>query len=119
MYDIIQTYSDVVYYEADQKYSKDKVLVPDGVKIALGQVVGRVTATGEVVPFDPAAITGEEVVVGVAVTIKEDEAGASNIFIVTRHAIVNDDGLVWPESISEVNKATAIEQLKALGILVQ
>ena len=39
--------------------------------------------------------------------------------IVARHAICSDKGLIWPGSITGPQKTAAINQLKALGILVR
>ena len=50
--------ADLLKYEAPNLYSRDEVVVAASQTLALGAVVGRVTATREIVALDPAA-TGE------------------------------------------------------------
>ena len=117
-YDVIKSRSDVVRYEGDQKYSIDKVTVPDGSTCELGEVLGELTANGDHVPLNPAAGDGSEVAKSVAVTEKTNSSGAAYVYVVARHAIVNDPHLVWPDGITANEKAAAIAQLKAEGIVV-
>ena len=46
-------------------------------------------------------------------------ADRDNGLVVARHAIVSDHALQWPEAITAAEKASAIAQLKALGVLVR
>jgi hypothetical protein len=39
--------------------------------------------------------------------------------MVCRHAIVSDRALQWPAAITPEQKATAVAQLRALGVLVR
>jgi hypothetical protein len=39
--------------------------------------------------------------------------------VITRHAVVADHALTWPVGITAPQKAAAIAQLKALGVLVR
>ncbi len=118
-FEIIKFRSDVVFYEAPQKYSIDRLLVPDGSTVGLGQVLGRRNASGEHVPLDPAASDGSEIADAVAVTEKSEAGGSAYVYGLRRHAIVNDSGLIWPESIDPAAKAIAVEQLRELGVVVQ
>ncbi len=114
------TLGDLLKYEAPNLYSRDEVVVGAGQTLALGTVVGRVTATGEIVALDPAASDGREIVAGVlleAVTVARGERRRS--VIVSRHAIVFGGALVLPTSLTAEQTATALAQLAALGVLVR
>ena len=114
------TLGDLLKYEAPNLYSRDEVVVGAGQTLALGAVVGRVTATGEIVALDPAASDGREIVAGVlleAVTVARGERRRS--VIVSRHAIVFGGALVLPTSLTAEQTATALAQLAALGVLVR
>ena len=114
------TLGDLLKYEAPNLYSRDEVVVGAGQALALGAVVGRVTATHEIVAFDPAASDGREHVAGIlieAVATARSERRKS--VIVSRHAIVFGGALVLPVSLTSEQTATALAQLAALGVLVR
>jgi hypothetical protein len=114
------TLGDLLKYEAPNLYSRDEVVVAPGQTLALGAVVGRVTATHEIVAFDPAASDGRETVAGVlieAVTTSATERKRS--VIVARHAIVFGGVLVLPTTLTPEQTTTALAQLTALGVLVR
>jgi hypothetical protein len=107
-------------YEAPQGYSREDVTVASGQNIAVGQVVGRVTASGKIATFNPTAADGTQNAIGVALTAVDATGGDKPGVIVARHAIVVDrDNLVWGGSPTNAQKDTAIAQLKALGILAR
>jgi len=118
MYDIIKTYGDVVYFEEDHNFSKERVTVPDGFTVELGEVLGKVTASGEYVPLDPAASDGSEIAAGIALTAKDLDIGDQVITVLVRHAIAKKDSLIWPDTISVPEQAAAEEQLVNMGVLL-
>lgn len=113
---------DLLKYEAPNFYSRDEVVVGAGQTLALGAVVGRVTATGEIVALDPTANDGRESVAGVlieAVSVARGEGLRRRSVIVARHAMVFGGALVLPTSLTPEQTATALAQLAALGVLVR
>ena len=111
---------DLLKYEAPNLYSRDEVVVASNQTLALGAVVGRVTATREIVALDPTASDGRETVAGVlieAVTTSATERRRS--VIVARHAILFGGVLVFPASLTSEQTAVALAQLAALGVLVR
>jgi hypothetical protein len=107
-------------YEEEQGYSRDDVIVASGQNIAVGQVVGRITASGKIAAFDPAASDGTQNAVGVSLSAVDATAGDKPGVIVARQAIVVDrDNLVWGGVPTNAQKDSAIAQLKALGILAR
>ena len=112
--------SDLLKYEAPNLYSRDEVVVGAGQSLALGAVVGRITATHEIVAIDPAANDGRETVAGVlieAVVTAATERKRS--VIVSRHAIVFGGALVLPTTFTSEQTTAALVQLTALGIVVR
>lgn len=114
------TLGDLLKYEAPNLYSRDEVVIGAGQTLALGAVVGRVTATREIVALDPTASDGRETVAGVlieAVVTAATERRRS--VIVARHATVFGGALVLPTSLTSEQTAVALAQLAALGVLVR
>ncbi len=111
---------DLLKYEAPNLYSRDQVTVAAGQVLALGAVVGVVTATSKVKGVDPSATDGSQAAAGVLIqAVDANLADRDDGLIVARHAIVADHALVWPTGITVAEKKSAIAQLKALGILVR
>jgi len=111
---------DLLKYEAPNLYSRDQVIVASGQNLALGAVVGIVAATGKVKALDPAATDGSQTAAGIV--LQPVDASASDRddgILLARHAIVADSALVWPAGITNAEKAVAIAELKAIGILVR
>ena len=111
---------DLLKYEAPNLYSRDQDTVAAAQNLPLGTVVGRETATAKLKVIDPTATDGTETAVGVlgndvdATLIDREDA-----ILIARHAIVARGALVWPTGISNAQRAAAIEQLEALGILTR
>ncbi len=111
---------DLLKYEAPNLYSRDQVTIAAGQNLVLGTVVGIETATAKVKQIDPAATDGTEVAVGVlATSVDASLIDREDGILVTRHAVVADHALTWPAGITPLDKATAIAQLKATGVLVR
>ena len=111
---------DLLKYEAPNLYSRDRVTVAVGQNLALGAVVGSVTATGQVKGLDPSASDGSEVPAGVLlVSIDASLQDRPDGVIVARHSVVADTALVWPVGLTGAQKAAALATLKSLGILAR
>jgi len=111
---------DLLKYEAPNLYSRDQVTVAAGQNLVLGTVVGIETATAKVKQIDPAATDGTEVAAGVlATSVDASLIDREDGILIARHAVVADHTLTWPAGITPLDKATAIAQLKAAGVLVR
>jgi hypothetical protein len=110
---------DLLKYEAPNLYSRDVVTVADGQTLSLGSVVGLQTADGKIRVLDPAATDGTETAAGVMIQDAAPSGTDGEGVAVVRHAILADHALAWPGGITEVEKTTAIGQLKAIGVLVR
>jgi hypothetical protein len=110
---------DWLKFEEDNLYSRDEVTVASGQSLATGTVIGIITASGMVTQLAPGASDGSENAAGVLLNAVDASAADKGGVIIARHAICSDKGLVWPGSITGPQKAAAINQLKALGIVVR
>jgi hypothetical protein len=110
---------DWLKFEEDNLYSRDEVTVIAGQNLATGTVIGVITTSGKVTQLVPAASDGSQNAAGVLLHPVDASAADQPGVIIARHAICSDKGLVWPVSITGPQKAAAISQLKALGILVR
>lgn len=111
---------DLLKYEETNLYSRDRVTVAAGQTLALGTVLGMVTASGKVKQIDPSATDGSQYAAGVLMqAVDAHLADCDDGLMVARHAIVSDHALVWPSGITLAERQSAIHQLKALGILVR
>jgi hypothetical protein len=114
------TLGDLLKYEAPNLYSRDEVVIAPGQTLALGTVVGRVSATHEIVALDPTASDGRETVAGVLIeAVATSATERKRSVVVARHAIVFGGVLVLPTSLTSEQTAAALAQLTALGILVR
>ena len=110
---------DWLKFEEDNLYSRDEATVASGQNLATGTVIGVITASGKVTQLAPGASDGSQNAAGVLLNAVDASTGDKPGVIIARHAICSDKGLVWPGSITGPQKAAAISQLKALGILVR
>ena len=108
--------------DADFTYGSGTLLNAGGAAVTfeIGTVLGKVTASGKLVPLAPAASDGSQTVaalLGDRVTVA---AGAETVKLtVDRMAILRDSQIVWPVGITGPQKTTAIGQLAALHILIR
>jgi hypothetical protein len=110
---------DLLKYEAPNLYSRDPITIANGQILALGAVLGVVTASGKAKAVDPSATDGSQSAAGVLLQPVDASTGdKKNGIAVTRHAIVADHALVWPTGMTTAEKSAATQQLKNLGVLV-
>lgn len=111
---------DLLKYEAPNLYSRDLATVAAGQQLSLGTVVGLESATNKLHALDPTATDGTEVAIGVLATdVDATLIDVDDALLIARHAIVASSAIVWPAGITASEQATAISQLKALGVLVR
>lgn len=104
---------------SEQGYCRLAVTVNEATAVdyKIGEVLGKVTASGKYVQYDDTAATGEEA--AAAVVIQDVSVPAATdttvLVLVKGPAIVADGGLVFK---SGADEAAAKVQLEALGINV-
>jgi hypothetical protein len=78
-----------------------------------------VSVASEIGEFNPAASDGLQFAAGVLAEAADASTAAKQTVIIAREAIVSRPALVWKSGATAPQKATAIGQLKTLGILVR
>ncbi|TNF18436.1 MAG: head decoration protein [Vibrionaceae bacterium] len=111
---------DLLKYEAPNLYSRDIATVAAGQQLSLGTVVGLESATNKLHALDPTATDGTEVAIGVLATdVDAKLIDVDDAILISRHAIVASAAIIWPAGITAAEQATAISQLKNLGVLIR
>ncbi|EMG36608.1 Bacteriophage lambda head decoration protein D [Desulfocurvibacter africanus PCS] len=113
--------SDLLKWEEDSRYSRDAVIIASGNTVALGQVLGKIAATGKFVPLNPGAdpADGSEKAFGIAIDAYDASAADVEGVAIKRDAIVAPSALIWPDGITVGQKAAALAELEALGIITR
>lgn len=116
--------SDVLFFEEGEEinYVRDVITVASGtVASAIGQVLGKVTATGKYLQVAPAGADGSQIAAAVLLKGFTATLGADTQFVavVRGPAAVKDTGLVMTAAMTAPQIATAKQQLTAAGIKVQ
>jgi len=104
--------------EGENGYSRTtvQVVAPVDTVYAPGTVLGKVTATGDYVAYDPDAADGSETVAGVLIY---QASGTSDRVILNRHSQVKSDVIVWDETLTPAEIVTGTAELEALGIIAR
>lgn len=111
---------DLLKYEAPNLYSRDLATVAAGQQLSLGTVVGLESATNKLHALDPTATDGTEIAIGVLATdVDAALIDVDDALLIARHAIVASAVIIWPAGITAAEQATAISQLKTLGVLIR
>ncbi|WP_353285297.1 head decoration protein [Wolbachia endosymbiont (group A) of Beris morrisii] len=109
---------DLLKYEASNLYSRDQITVAKGQNLKLGTVVGCDTKDGLIKSLNPTATDGTQTAIGV-ITSDVNATETTKAVIITRIAMLADHAVVWPGNITEEQKAAAIKQLEARGIIIR
>ena len=110
---------DIVYWEEDNNYSRDDITVASGQTLSLGAVIGKVTASGEYAEHNPGASDGTENAAGIILADCDASSAAADSVALVREAIIGADNLVWRTGATDQQKADALADLKALGIIAR
>lgn len=73
--------------------------------------------SGEFVELDPAALDGSAKAAGILINRADATSSAADVAVLLRLAVVMPDKLAWPDGITDDQKAAALADLAALGIL--
>lgn len=111
--------SDVLLVEVAQGWTKQtQTMAPITAALAIGAVLA-LNADGKYVPVDFAATDGTEKAVGVLASPAEIATTDQKAVVIERGATVARNQLEFPEGATDEQKATAVAELLALGIVAQ
>lgn len=106
--------------EANGDLSRDVVTVLSGTgKLPAGMVLGRITASGKVRPYDNDATDGSQTAIGVL--LYDVDATSSDVAAVAivRQAEVFADRLQWASTVAVGERSPAYVELAAAGVIVR
>ena len=110
---------DLLKYEAPNMYSREKSMIAQGQNLKLGTVLGRIKETGCLKQWDPTANDGTEIAVAILLTDVEASRADTPAAVLVREGIVSANAVIWPDSITDEQKASAVESLKNYGIVIR
>ncbi len=110
---------DLLKFEAPNLYSREEITVAQGQKLALGAIIGQDSETDLIKALNPAATDGTQNALGALINEVDATSGNTKAVIVTRDAILADHAVVWPSAITLEQKAAAIKQLEARGVIIR
>lgn len=114
------TLTDLLLIEVHRGLSRQAITLAGPVAaLPMGTVVGKVTASGKYAPLTPAASNGSQVAAGVLIADAAASTPDKKADALLRLGVVNLAALVWPAGITDPQKATALAQLEAAGILAR
>lgn len=106
-----------IFSEANGNRSRESVIVADGQTLKANQIVA--TVANKVVALNPVAVDGSEAATGMLFAdVTASGADARGVAIV-RDAELQEDAIVWPDGITDPQKAVAITELEALGLIIR
>ena len=117
----LKTETDVVKTEGPNRYSRDEVTIASGSGIVeVGAVLGKVTASGEYRPVNPAASDGSQTAARVSLQrVNATSAAVPRTVVLSRHAEVVAQALVFAAGVNATQRATALSQLETAGIVAR
>ncbi|WP_265017686.1 head decoration protein [Wolbachia endosymbiont (group A) of Epistrophe grossularia] len=104
-------------YEVYRDYTREEITVVKGQNLKLGTVVGY-DKDNMIKIINPTATDGTQTAIGV-ITSDVNATETTKAVIITRIAMLADHAVVWPANITEEQKATAIKQLEARGVIIR
>ena len=112
------TLSAFLKMEEEQGYSRKDITVVSGQNLAIGTVLGKITASGKYAAYDNDAVDGTAVAAGIlTAAVNASAADAAGVAIV-RHAIAAKEQLIWGAAVTtQGEKDAAYVDLEAAGIL--
>lgn len=84
-----------------------------------GTVLGKITSGGKYVPYDNDATDGSQTAFAILFADCDASGGDKKATVVARYAEVIADRLVWASSVLTGEKAPALVELAALGIVAR
>ena len=105
--------------EGNNSISRELIELAPDLTLLPGTVLGKNTSTDVYASLDPDADTGLQLAAGVLWDHVSTDATGGEAVIIARLAEVDQELLVWPETITDEQKATAVSELASLDIILR
>lgn len=110
--------SQVLKYEVDPEMSRETGTLAAGSVADVGTVLGKITASGKLVPLDPTAADDSENFYAVSLMAVDATAGDAPVLTVRRLAKLSASGLLWKAGVTDAEKAAVLAQAAAQFVIV-
>lgn len=105
--------------EVDHNLSRDvELALANAAAIEDGTIMGKVTASSKLVPWDPDAVDGSEDAYAILLGRLPISAEDTNVVVTARLAVVNEDAIIYHPDADAGDKAAAKAALLAKNIKV-
>lgn len=113
--------AEFIISEANEQRSRgQQVLAADPVNVRLpGTVLGKLTANGQLVPYNPAGADGSQNFEAILFARQEASATTTRVTTVERDCEVNGRKLVYVNTLTAPQKATFEAAASAKGVIVR
>ncbi|MBC2658297.1 head decoration protein [Pseudomonas sp. MSSRFD41] len=108
---------DLLLVEVSPGWTKDSVTLLGGASYAFGQVLAKVS--GKYQALDFAGTGAAKKSMAVLIEAVDATTGDKPGVVIGRGAVIDPAELTWPASTTEAQKATALDELNALGIVAR
>ena len=108
---------DLLLVEVSPGWTKQKGVLLAGTKYLLGQVLAKVEGKYQV--LDPAGAAAAKKAVAVLGEDVDATEGDQPGVLIARGSVVDPNELVWPAGLPDTQKATALDELEALGMVAR
>lgn len=105
--------------EIHNRYSREEINIAPNQDLPVGCVLGRITATGNMTRINLTATNGAQKAAGIAADNYQTGPGGGKGVAIVRDAVVRKGTLGLPVEATAAQKATALAELKALGIIIR
>lgn len=110
--------SAVLKYEVSPELSRESATLLAGNVAAIGAVLGKITASGKLVPLDRNAADGSQTFYGVSIVDVDATAADADIVVVRRLAKLSASGLVWLPANDATEQAAVLAEAAAAFVIV-
>ncbi len=105
--------------EGNLNISRELVELAPSLTMLSGTVMGKDTANDIYKPLDVDASDGTQMAAGILWDHKTTDATGGEGVLIARLAEVDQERLIWPDDITDEQKATAVSELAALDIILR
>ena len=104
--------------EEEQSYSRKDITVASGQNLAIGTVLGKITASGKYAAYDNDAVDGTQTAAGILTAAVNASAADAPGVAVVREAIAAKEQLIFGAGVTtQGEKDAAYVDLEAIGIV--
>ena len=105
--------------EGNLNISRELIELAPNLNLLSGTVLGKDTTNTIYKPLDPDASDGTQMAAGILWDHKVTDATGGEGVLIARLAEVDQERLIWPDGITDEQKATAVSELETLDIILR